>query len=89
MTFELLRQLEDSGFILLKTETGALLEPSLDALIKACGENFACLCQHVERSIWESITKIEKDKSTVRGLGATPQEAVASMYIAWINGIKP
>lgn len=64
-------------------------EPSLEELIDACGENFGFLNQHVERKLWEAGTKIEKVKPTVKGYGATPREAVASMWLAWINGIKP
>lgn len=89
MNFELLRQLENAGFLILKTDTGELIEPSLLELIQACGENFGCLYQHVERKLWEATSKIEKDKPAVRGLGTTPSEAVASMYVSWINGIKP
>ena len=64
-------------------------EPSLEELIDACGENFAFLNQHVERKIFEAGTKHEKDKPAVKGFGATPREAVATMWIAWINSIKP
>ena len=88
MNFQLIKQLEDAGFYFLKTETGELVEQSLLELIEACGENFGCLCQNVEQSLWEATTKIEKDKPAVKGLGATPSEAVASMWLAWINGIN-
>lgn len=79
MNSSLLQQLEVLG----------INYPTLESLIDLCGENFGYLKQNVERKLFEAGTKIELDKSPVKGFGTTPIDAVASMYLAWINGIKP
>jgi hypothetical protein len=88
MNSTLLQQLVDAGFLILTTADGKLITPSLSSLIEACGENFGTLSQNVEQSLWEATSKIEKDKPAVRGLGVTPSEAVASLWLAWINGVN-
>lgn len=103
MNYQLAKQLGDAGFPLIKVSTDPLArrmglffafdgvdyyEPSLDELIEVCGENFGTLSQHVERKLWEATSKIEKDKPAVRGMGATPSEAVASLWLAWMNEVN-
>lgn len=84
LSSELVDRLKEAGFYP-PNEYGIVPQvfyPSLSELIEACDEDFGTLSQHVERKLWEATSKIEKDKPAVRGLGVTPEDAVANMWLA-------
>lgn len=56
--------------------------PTLSELIEACGNKFACLTlNHVSKNWWAD--GIDPDeKGCIPGIGSTPEEAVAKLWLA-------
>lgn len=95
MTYEVAKQLKDAGFPL-KTQRieverepvfvggESVYFPYLDELIEACGEEVFFLNATKTRGQNNSwFAKIEvNNKEIGRGLGKTPEEAVAKLWLA-------
>lgn len=65
-------------------ESGVCVAITLEELIDACKEEFVALFRlvHAHQTMrWEAKGKITKSKLTV-GQGATPEEAVARLWLA-------
>ena len=66
-----------------KCDTGDLYVPTLEELIEACGEKFGVL----ERFRGGTFGAYVPNDISVNGLGATPAEAIARLWLA-IQGME-
>lgn len=79
MTYELAKQLRDSGWPV-NPRNGATYVPTLEELIEACGEIKFTLSGGYGDDWWAH--KNENEESQIIGRGSTPVEAVANLWLA-------
>lgn len=95
MTYELAKELKDAGFpqtrrdATINADEGdgvqPLMLPTLSELIEACGEDFDSLDKtpgHISSVKWLAKTNYGTRKPPEHGYGATPEEAVARLWLA-------
>jgi hypothetical protein len=89
MNYELAKALKDAGFpqntkygAMAMEDGGRLGFPTLEELIEACGDRFGSL----EKTSIGIFSAYKKNDMMVNGIGATPTDAVAKLFLA-LKGI--
>ena len=93
MNYDLAKQLRDAGFpqggkggrafppdAVLARMTDRVYLPTLSDLIEACGEIFQAL-RHPAQGGWQAFSVIERAGGMEIGIGETPDEAVARLWL--------
>lgn len=78
MNYELLKQLKDAGHPFVFEQGDGIHLPTLEELIEACGDKFFALKHHIG---WIAVGW-DGPHLSITGVGKTPEEAVANLYLA-------
>ena len=82
MTYELVKQLKEAGFYLQENK-GTPYPPTLSELIEACGEGYFNLNSTKSGKGYDNHwAAYFGENPEAKGLGKTPEEAVAKLWLA-------
>lgn len=92
MDYALAKELKDAGFpfseqkypmFLVEANKSPMRVPTLEELIKACGESFGHVARLIGGKHWRASGKnLEDEYSLIEELGSIPTEAVARLWLA-------